>query len=304
MFFNTFDLITVKMRSLLRLTRWKEYLPWVIPLTAFGAVMAARVHGIGLDWRLGVTMLANIMAVCYAFMINDIEDAPDDAREAARAARNPVASGEITAMQGWAASLTVAAVTLMMYALVGFWPFIVGSLILALAHFYSWKPVRLKAWPVTDIVSHSLMLSGLLFLAGYVAYGTNPGLVWIVAMAATLFSVYGQLYNQLRDYDMDKAAGLNNTAIVVGKRNAQWLMYSSIGLAFVFLLYAVYTQMIPLWIVGVAVISAAIFSFLRTPTDMRGGHAADVSGQVQMNLLIVANIAIAAWLIAAMLHMA
>ncbi|HVO41988.1 MAG TPA: prenyltransferase [Aggregatilineales bacterium] len=304
MFLDTFDLVTVKMRGIVRLTRWKEYVPFVIPLTAFGAVMAARMHGVMLDWRLGVTLLANICAVGYAFMINDIEDAADDAREAQRAARNPVASGELTPSQGWAASLAVALITLMLYALVGLWPFIIGSLTLALAHFYSWKPVRLKAWPVTDILSHSLMLSGLLFLAGYFAYGTNPGLVWIVALAATLFSVYGQLYNQLRDYEMDKAAGLSNTTIVVGKRNARYVMYSSVALALVFLVYAVYMQMIPLWIVGLVVIGAAIISFVRTPTDMRGGEAVEFSGNMQMHLLIIANIAIAAWLIAAMLHMA
>src|SRR6185369_17127299 len=112
-------------------------------------------------------------------------------------------------------------------------------------------PIRLKAWPVTDIVSHSLMLSGLLFLAGYFTYGSNPGLVWLVAAAATLLSVYGQLYNQLRDYDMDVAAGLFNTAIVVGKRNAKLLMYSSVVAALALMLYAIYERVIPLWIVSV-----------------------------------------------------
>jgi 4-hydroxybenzoate polyprenyltransferase len=218
------DTVSVKMRGVIRLTRWREYVPFVIPLTVFGAILSAQPQNHNLDWRLALTIIANSLAVGYAFMINDIEDATDDAREEARAARNPVASGELTPHQGWAASLSVAIVTLVLYGLVGVWPFIIGSLTLALSHFYSWKPVRLKAWPVTDILSHSLMLSGLLFLSGYFAYGTNPGLVWMVAAAATLLSVYGQLYNQLRDYDMDVAAGLFNTAIVVGKRNARLLM--------------------------------------------------------------------------------
>src|SRR5262245_2351198 len=168
------------MRGVVRLTRWREYVPFVIPVTSLGAILAAQAHNTRLDWRLLVTILANILAVGYAFMINDIEDAPDDAREAGRAARNPVANGELTPRQGWVASLTVAAATLVLYGLAGIWPFIIGVLTLALSHCYSWKPIRLKAWPVTDIVSHSLMLSGLLFLAGYFAYGTEPGLVWLV----------------------------------------------------------------------------------------------------------------------------
>src|SRR5260221_301100 len=211
------DALSLKMRGVIRLTRWREYVPWVIPLTVFGAILSAQAQSVSLDWRLALVLVANTLAVGYAFMINDIEDAPDDAREAARAARNPVASGELTPRQGWAASLTVAIITLILYGLAGVWPFIVGSLTLALSHFYSWKPIRLKAWPVTDIVSHSLMLSGLLFLAGYFTYGSNPGLVWLVAAAATLLSVYGQLYNQLRDYDMDVAACAYKTTHFVGK---------------------------------------------------------------------------------------
>jgi len=299
------DTVALKMRGVVRLTRWREYVPFVIPVTALGAILAAQPNNIALDWRLAATILANILAVGYAFMINDIEDAPDDAREAARAARNPITCGELTPRQGWVASLAVAVITLVFYGLVGVWPLIIGALTLALAHLYSWKPIRLKAWPVTDVVSHSLMLSGLLFLAGYFAYGTNPGLVWLVALAATLLSAYGQLYNQLRDYDMDKAAGLNNTAIVIGKRNAQLLMYSSVAAALILMLYAIYVQVIPLWIVSVPLIVAPILLFMRSPkTDMRGGSSAEFSGNVQVHFLILANTIIAVWLLAVMLRLA
>lgn len=297
------NVVTLKVRGVIRLTRWKEYVPFVIPLTAFGAALAAGSLHTPLDWRLAVTILANILAVGYAFMINDIEDAPDDAREAQRASRNPVACGELTPKQGWAASLTVAALTLILYAVVGVWPFIIGGLTLALSHFYSWKPVRLKAWPVTDVISHSLMLSGLLFLAGFFAYSSSPGLVWVVALAATLLSVYGQLYNQLRDFEMDKAAGLNNTAIIVGKRNTRLLMYSSILMAFILMVYAIHIGLIPLGILIAPLIAAPIIFLIKTPTDMRGGVAVDMSGNIQQQLLILANLTIAVWLMAIMLRL-
>ncbi|HLY29028.1 MAG TPA: prenyltransferase [Aggregatilineales bacterium] len=298
-------IVTTKVRGVIRLTRWREYVSFVIPITALGAILSAQPQGISLDWRLLVVMVANTLAVGYAFMINDIEDARDDAREADRAARNAVASGELTPRQGWAASLLVAGITLVLYALAGVWPFIIGSLTLALSHFYSWKPIRLKAWPVADLVSHSLMLSGLLFLAGFFAYGTHPGLVWLVAGAATLLSVYGQLYNQLRDYDMDVAAGLNNTAIIVGKRNARLLMYSSIAAAIALMLYAIYAQVIPLWLVSIPLLVAPIFFFTRPPkTDMRGTEFADVSGNIQSHFLVAANVTIAVWLFAIVLHLA
>jgi 4-hydroxybenzoate polyprenyltransferase len=220
--------------GLIRLSRWKEFVPFTIPVTLFGALLTQQ----PLDWRIIAVTLANILAVAYAFMINDIEDAPDDAIDPARAARNPIAMGEISGRLGWAVSALVALAAIGLYAMGGLWVLGIGVLTVLLSHFYSWKPVRLKAWPVADVTSHSLMLSGLLFLAGYFAYDVNPGWVWLIGLATTLISIYGQLYNQLRDYDMDRAAGLHNTAIMVGERITRFLMYLCVALAVIFFLAA------------------------------------------------------------------
>lgn len=290
-----------QIRGLVRLTRWKEYVPFVIPLTVLGALLAARPHGVFLDWRLLAVTAANILAVAYAFMINDIEDAPDDARDPARAARNPITSGEIGVRMGYAACRLVAAVTLILYALGGVWTLGIGLATLFLSHMYSWRPVRLKAWPVTDIVSHSLMLSGLLLLAGYFIYDAQPGIVWFVAASATLVSVYGQLYNQLRDYEMDKAAGLWNTAIILGERSTRWVMYLSVGLAAACLLAAIVQGAFPLWLGLVLLLSIPVSMFFRSDTDMRGGEAVEISGGLQMQGLLVVNLTIGVWLVSAII---
>jgi 4-hydroxybenzoate polyprenyltransferase len=289
--------LRTQIRGLIRLSRWQEYVAFVIPLTILGALLATRPNDIALDWRLIVVTLANILAVAYAFMINDIEDAPDDARDPARAARNPITTGEIGVRIGYTACRIVAAVTLILYALGGVWALSIGIATLLLSHLYSWRPVRLKAWPVTDVVSHSLMLSGLLLLAGYFTYHTAPGIVWFVAASVTLVSVYGQLYNQLRDYEMDKAAGLYNTAIVLGEHNTRRVMYLSIALAGVCLLAAIVQGAFPLWLGLVLLLSVPVSMFFRSQTDMRGGIAVDVSGSLQMQSLVIVNLTVAVWLI-------
>jgi 4-hydroxybenzoate polyprenyltransferase len=285
-----------QLRGLVRLTRWKEFIPFVVPLTILGALLAAQPHNTTLDWRLVVVTLANILAVAYAFMINDIEDAPDDARDPQRAARNPIAMGEIGVRMGYAACRLVAAVTLILYALGGFSVFLIGAATLLLSHFYSWRPVRLKAWPLTDVVSHSLMLSGLLLLAGYFIYDSQPGIVWLVAAAATLISVYGQLYNQLRDYELDKAAGLHNTAILLGEANARRAMYLTIGLAAVCMLAAIVRMVFPLWLGLALLVSVAISMLFRPTSDMRGSAAVDFSGAAQIQSMIAINLTIGMWL--------
>lgn len=284
-----------QLRGLIQLTRWKEYVPFVVPLTLVGALLAARPNDTMLDLRLVAVTLANILAVAYAFMINDIEDAPDDARDPARAARNPISSGRIGVRIGYAACRVVAAATLILYALGGVNVLLIGIATVLLSHLYSWRPVRLKAWPVTDIVSHSLMLSGLLLLAGYFIYHDNPGVVWFVAGGATLVSIYGQLYNQLRDFDTDKAAGLYNTAIVLGEMNTKRAMYLAVGLAVVCLLAAIVQGVFPLWLGLVLVAAVGVSMFFRPKTDMRGSVAVDVSGMMQVQSVVILNVTILVW---------
>ncbi|PJF27707.1 MAG: hypothetical protein CUN53_03065 [Phototrophicales bacterium] len=283
--------------GLVQLTRWREYIPFVVPLTILGALLAARPNEVALDWRLVVVTMANILAVAYAFMINDIEDAPDDARDPDRAARNPISSGRIGVRMGYAACRLVAAATLILYALGGGWVLMIGLCTMLLSHLYSWRPVRLKAWPVTDVVSHSLMLSGLLLLAGYFIYHDNPGFVWLVAAGATLVSVYGQLYNQLRDYEMDKAAGLKNTAIMLGEKHTRRVMHASVALAAVCALAAVVQGLFPLWLGIVLVVGVPITLLFRTDRDMRGGKAADTGGRVQIHVVAVFNMMVMVWLV-------
>lgn len=290
-----------QLRGLVRLTRWKEFIPFVIPLTLLGAILATYHHDGALDWRLAAVTLANIAAVAYAFMINDIEDAPDDARDPARAQKNPIASGEIGRRFGYNACRIVAVITLILYAFGGSWVFVIGVATLLLSHLYSWRPVRLKAYPITDIVSHSLMLSGLLLLAGYFIYHDSPGIIWLVAAAVTLFSVYGQLYNQLRDFEMDKAAGLNNTAIILGEAYTRIAIYVTIVLAALCLLAAIVQNVFPVWLAVVLVFGVIVSQFVRPTTDMRGTQSVDASGALQIQGLIVVNIVVTVWLVAVLL---
>lgn len=291
-----------QLRGLIRLTRWKEFIPFVIPLTILGALLATQRAEAPLDWRLITVMLGNILAVAYAFMINDIEDAPDDARDPDRAALNPVSSGQIGIRTGYAACRIVAAATLILYATGGLWVMGIGIVTLLLSHLYSWRPVRLKAWPVTDIVSHSLMLSGLLLLTGYFIYDSVPGIVWLVTASATLFSVYGQLYNQLRDFEMDKAAGLHNTAIILGETNTRRAIYLSIALAAACMLAAIVQNAFPLWLGLVVLVGTAISMLFRSQNDMRGGIAADPSGAIQMQGLVIFNLTSAVWLVSVLMQ--
>jgi 4-hydroxybenzoate polyprenyltransferase len=142
------------------------------------------------------------------------------------------------------------------------------------------------------------MLSGLIVLAGYFIYHTEPGVAWLVAACVTLFSVYGQLYNQLRDFEYDKQAGLNNTAIILGENNTKIAIWITIVAAMVCLIVSVVMGAFPFWLAGMVAIGLLISSFFSTQYDMRGSKSADASGAMQVRAMVAVNVTILGWLAA------
>ena len=290
--------VRARASGLLKLSRWKEHLPFTVPATVLGVNMAAtsRPELVTPDWRVPIVVLTNILAVTFAFMVNDIEDAPDDARDPQRGARNAVTCAEISPRDGWRASVVVGGLALALFAWSGWAACGIGALTVGLGFLYSWRGIRLKAVPVLDVLVHLLMLSVLLFLAGYFAYDHSPGRVWLVAVSVGLLSAYGELYNQLRDYEMDRVAGLRNTASVLGLQATRRLMLACLGGAVVNLAATVVIGLWPRWLVLVTLAISPLVLVFRPATDMRGSKAIDTSGRLQVGAMVLANVITMIWL--------
>lgn len=286
--------------AMIKLTRWKEFVPFTTLLSWLGGLAAHQIYDAELDWRLFMAMMGNLGAVAYAFMINEIEDAPDDAQDPTRGNRNPIVTGELSTKTAWIGACVVATFTVIFYALCGTLPFILGMATLVLAHLYSWKPVRLKARALIDILSHALFLSTLLFLIPFYIYAENLGKLWVLALATFLISANGQFYNQVRDYEADRAAGLHNTASILGKQVTTLLAPGTVIGAFICLLVSTLQGVFPLWIGLVALVAIPLVVWLTwgNNQDMRGNETTDWLGLVQFQFLAVANIMLLSWLVA------
>jgi len=283
-------------RALLRLTRWPEHVPFTLAATLLGANMAAHHAGAALDSRVLTVLAANALAVTFAFMVNDLADAPDDARDPARAARNAIASGMLAARTGWAASGMVAGLALALYATLPAPAALTGGATLLLGLLYSVRPLRLKARPLADVIAHLLMLSALLVLAGYLAFDAAPGRVWWVVAAAGLISAYGQLYNQVRDEAQDRAAGLRHTTALLGVARARIAMHVCLGAAGLLLALTAFLGLWPLWLGAVLAVLAVPALLWQRSTDMRGTAAIDATGRLQLGAMLAACAAMIVWL--------
>ena len=285
------------LQHVVRLTRWREHILFTVPVTLLGTVAALYRH-IELskaDGRALWALAANVCAVTFAFMLNDLEDAPDDAHDPARRARNVIASGDLQRRAGWVWTLAVGVLALALYVSLGAPAATLGALMLALSFLYSWRPVRLKAWPVVDVLAHVLMLSALLFLTAYTAQG---GALWearLLIWGVVLLSAYGQLYNQLRDYPADRLAGLRNTASLLGKRGTQWTMWAMLAGGLGCFGAALITGWIP---PTLAVMVGAVLPLIwlrRSRADMRGTPAIDATGRLQNGAAFAVTLALTGW---------
>ena len=284
-----------KIAAIIRLSRWREHFPFTVPLTLVGALLAVEPLSLPVDWRLIAVLTANLLAMSFAFMLNDIEDAPDDALDPDKKLHNVVSSGLLRRREGLLIAWGIFIVSLLLYAASGTLALLSGFITLALCYLYSAHPFRFKARPLTDVLSHALMLSGLLIATGYFTYGVEPGAVWLVIAAAALFSAYGQFYNQVADYTVDKQAGLKNTAVLLGKRATAMLGYLSIALALICMAAATLQSLFPEWLGAVLVIGIIACGLFPWELDMRGNMAKD-GGNLQRPALIVANFLALSWL--------
>jgi 4-hydroxybenzoate polyprenyltransferase len=251
------SILNKTLKGFLKLTRFNEYVYFVIITTLLGIISAEGTF----DWRLVVALLANWTAVGFAFMINDIEDAPDDALSNEKVNRNPVSAGLITPKAANGFTYSVAVLSAALFALLGLWPFILGVITLILGFLYSHRLVRLKTIAFFDIVSHCLMLAGLQFLSGYFAYTNtfNEKWFWPFTFVVTI-SIYGELYNEIRDLEGDQAAQLRHTAIVLGDKISHILMLTVLAIGiFSGVITFFVIDLIPSWVLIVMAVLAGIF---------------------------------------------
>ena len=242
--------------GVVRLSRYKEFFFFVVITSLLGAAAGNGKFG----WSLILLLAGNWLAVAFAFMINDVEDAPDDALTPSKAIRNPVSARLLSPRLARYASFGVALLALIIYSCLGLIPFLLGLFCLVLGFLYSWRFIRFKTLPFLDIASHCLMLAGLQFLTAFFTFSSNFNQKWIFPFICILsLSIYGELFNELRDFEGDIKAGLTHTAAFLGEQLSHFLMLicGVIGIATAILTIAI-DGLIPLWVVILLVVFISI----------------------------------------------
>lgn len=240
--------IRTKVVGFIRLSRYQDYLAFVTVLTLLGWFFSGMTLTTEATLKVLIILIANLLAVGFTFMINDIEDADDDALNPDKAKRNPVSAKILSEPLAYAAALAVAILCYLLFYSQNTISFVMGAATLILGILYSWRPVRLKSIPILDLVSHSLMLAGFQFIAAYFVFIPDSGVSirWVLPLILVVaVSMYGELFNELRDFHFDQKAGLLHTAALLGKNYTKLLMNTLLGIAVVVLITAFVFGLIP-----------------------------------------------------------
>ncbi len=245
------------LKGIAKLTRFDEYVYFVIITTLLGVASAEGTF----DWRFFLLIPANWLAVGFAFMINDVEDAPDDVLSHSKSKRNPISAGLIPPKTGRIATFTVGVLSIALFSILGLWPLLFGTITLILGYLYSYRGIRLKTLAFFDILSHSLMLAGLQFLCGYFTYAGRLGQNWFWPFTFVIaISIYGEIYNEIRDLEGDRQANLQHTAIYLGERTSHILMIIVLGLGvFAGAVSLIIIELIPTWVFLLMAVLSIVF---------------------------------------------
>ena len=277
------------LKGLIKLTRFNEYLWFVIVTTALGAAAASGTFG----WQWIVALLANWTAVGFAFMINDVEDAADDALNPVKINRNPISCKMISPRAGYIASYATMLISAGLYALLGTLPFVIGVISLLVGFLYSWRRVRIKSMPFVDLLIHCMMLAGFQFLPAYFAYtSTINSNFWWPFLAITSISMYGELFNELRDLEGDLKAGVKHTAAVLGERNSKLLANILLVIGVVALFITLFVvQLVQWWVLFLMAVIAVVLIVPPLLRVKRSQNMVQFQGSFQVPVQIAAALA-------------
>ncbi len=162
-------------------------------------------------------IIANLFILISTFIVNDIVDADDDALDPAKVNRNAISAGRITKIEANVFLVLIISISLIILIFVGLSAFAFGGIIIIIGLFYSIKPIRLKSYPIIDVLSHAFFLGSAEIYIFTTIYGAQSDLItMLIAGGVFLVSAGGDLYNEYRDWEVDRQVGLQNSASFLG----------------------------------------------------------------------------------------
>ncbi|MCO5190795.1 MAG: UbiA family prenyltransferase [Anaerolineae bacterium] len=253
---------------------------WIVTLVV--VLMALLIHN-AVTWPNLYLMIGITVGYWLAFAMNDYYDAPHDALEPSKAARNFFVRAHPGKLLIGSVIAVLAVLLFPAFAQFG----LPGILVVAVSLFFMWaysaEPLRLKSRPGLDLLTHIVFVE----TYPYVATLFLIGATWlqvdsVVVVCAMLASLTAQLEQQIRDYDVDIQSGRTFTTVVGIPASARLLRLATVALIIIATIFLL-NGTIPLVFLPVALIPlpALLHRLIRepgAPRSQRYVHVAVIMG--------------------------
>lgn len=205
-----------KLRAFFQLLRVDEYYGNTFVLTILGSLLNKGHLSL---ISLVQVFFVSLFLTAFAFAINDIEDAADDAKDPKKVNRNPISAKRLNLFEANIFTYALAGLCLLLAWSLGSLAFVLAVFGLILGFLYSYKAVRLKSMPILDLASHGLFLGAIQLLIAATAFNSPlTPLALLAAAGVFIASVVGDLNNEIRDWEVDRKTNIRNTASIINVR--------------------------------------------------------------------------------------
>lgn len=204
-------MVLQKIRLLIRLTRWKDWI--TIPLILVFAYFIT-LHSASVYTDLVFMLIAFSLSLAFGFAINDYFDAPYDKMKPI--VRNVISKNLVSKLHA-AAFCTFLLVSCIVigYYFLSFKAFVLLVALCILCFVYSSPPFRMKERAYLGIINHG-MFYPILFVAGYTANLSFNAEAVIFSISTFMLSLLGDITQEIRDMDVDKKSKFKTTALKMG----------------------------------------------------------------------------------------
>ena len=243
------------MKAIIDFLRPNEYFKEVILFSSLGLLFTKSFSFLFLP-----LLIANLALMAFAFTFNDIEDSKEDKRKHSK--RNPISRGRLGKASAYIISFGLLLVSILIYFMIGTLVFPIFGTIAIFLFLYSWKSIRLKSKPFSDVLIHGIGF-GAFPLTGYLIIKPFDTTIFLLTSATTMISIIGELLNEIRDYNADLKSKFKTTVIIFGKNHSKTsiiFLAISVGLIFSYLFYTTlsFNFFVP-WLIAFCGVAAFLF---------------------------------------------
>lgn len=162
-----------------------------------------------------VIVAGNLCLVAHVFLFNDWSGIDGDLNDPRRAARTFATKGLSRNEVGYLA-MSLLALSLLLFAMVGAAPFFIGLAIAGLSALYSAPALHLKGTPLFSSGLH-LLGGALHFLLGYAAFSAVDARGLLIGCFFAFVFTAGHFTHEARDHEGDMLNGIRTNAVAFGK---------------------------------------------------------------------------------------